>query len=327
MAKRALAGASGGGGDKKPQKLWGGAFGEATDPMMEVFNNSLPFDKKLWAADIRGSKAYAKQLHVCGVLDDAQAADMQTGLDATRAEWASGGFVVVDGDEDIHTANERRLGEHVGTDTAGRLHTGRSRNDQVATDLKLWLRAEVRDLRNDLRALIESARASAAKDESVDALLPGYTHLQRAQPIRWSHWTLAHAWAWTRDADRLDALWRRSDVCPLGSGALAGHPFFAASDRDALADALGFRGGATPNSLDAVSDRDSAVEFVQWAALTGVHLSRWAEDLIIYGTREFGFVSFGQAYSTGSSLMPQKRNPDALELLRGEASRGIPTDF
>jgi len=227
MAKRALAGASGGGGDKKPQKLWGGAFGEATDPMMEVFNNSLPFDKKLWAADIRGSKAYAKQLHVCGVLDDAQAADMQTGLDATRAEWASGGFVVVDGDEDIHTANERRLGEHVGTDTAGRLHTGRSRNDQVATDLKLWLRAEVRDLRNDLRALIESARASAAKDESVDALLPGYTHLQRAQPIRWSHWTLAHAWAWTRDAPprravaaerRLPARIRRARGPPLLRG-------------------------------------------------------------------------------------------------------------
>ncbi|KAH8059653.1 argininosuccinate lyase [Aureococcus anophagefferens] len=242
MSKRALAS---GGGDDKPKKLWGGAFGVATDPMMEVFNNSLPFDKKLWAADVCGSQAYAKALERCGQLDAAQAADMARGLSLTRAEWAAGAFEEVDGDEDIHTANERRLGEHIGGDTAGRLHTGRSRNDQVATDLRLWLRG----------------------------------------------------------------------------GALAGHPFFGPGDRDLLAADLKFGGGPTPNSVDSVSDRDFAIEFCQWAALTGVHLSRWAEDLIVYGTREFAFVKFGEAYSTGSSLMPQKRNPDALELLRGKSAR------
>ena len=318
MSKRALAS---GGGDDKPKKLWGGAFGVATDPMMEVFNNSLPFDKKLWAADVCGSQAYAKALERCGQLDAAQAADMARGLSLTRAEWAAGDFVEVDGDEDIHTANERRLGEHIGGDTAGRLHTGRSRNDQVATDLRLWLRAEVYGLRADLRALIEAARDVAARDESVDALMPGYTHLQRAQPIRFSHWTLSHAWAWTRDLERLDGVFERSDRCPLGSGALAGHPFFGPGDRDLLAADLKFGGGPTPNSVDSVSDRDFAIEFCQWAALTGVHLSRWAEDLIVYGTREFAFVKFGEAYSTGSSLMPQKRNPDALELLRGKSAR------
>ena len=319
MSKRALA--AGSGKDEKPKKLWGGAFGEATDPMMEVFNNSLPFDKKLWAADVCGSKAYAAALARCGQLDGAQAADMERGLDLVRGEWARGSFEEVEGDEDIHTANERRLGEHIGTDTAGRLHTGRSRNDQVATDLRLWLRAEIFELRGDLRTLIAAAADLAARDESICALLPGYTHLQRAQPIRFSHWALAHAWAWTRDAERLDDVFKRSDACPLGSGALAGHPFFGPDDRDRLAADLGFGRGPTPNSVDSVSDRDFAIEFAQWAALLGAHLSRWAEDLIIYGTREFAFVKFGEAYSTGSSLMPQKRNPDALELLRGKSAR------
>jgi len=306
---------------KKPAKLWGGAFGEATDKTMELFNDSLPFDKRLWAADLAGSKAYAAALTEAGVIDQDQSTKMRQGLSDVRKEWASGNFVEIEGDEDIHTANERRLGDLVGTDIAGRLHTGRSRNDQVATDLRLWLRAEVHALRGLLRGLVEDARDVAGSDEAQGALMPGYTHLQRAQPVRYSHWLMSHAWAWTRDAERLDALWARSDRCPLGSGALAGHPFFDEDQRKKLSDSLLFKGGPTPNSMDSVSDRDFAVEFTQWAALLGVHLSRWAEDLIIYGTKEFAFVSFGQRYSTGSSLMPQKRNPDALELLRGKAAR------
>lgn len=299
-------------------KLWGGAFSVDADPIMEQFNASIGFDKKLWAADVRGSVAYAGALARAGVIDSGTLSKLLEGLEVVRREWATGSFELKSSDEDIHTANERRLGELVGGNVAGRLHTGRSRNDQVATDLRLWFRREVFDLREMLLDLVDKARRHAA--ETTDVLCPGYTHLQRAQPIRWSHWQLAHAWAWTRDVERLDALFERSDACPLGSGALAGHPFFAPGDRHALAHELGF-GRITENSIDAVSDRDFCVEFAQWAALLGAHLSRWAEDLIVYGSREFGFVAFGQQYSTGSSLMPQKRNPDALELIRGKAAR------
>jgi len=309
---------------KPTKKLWGGAFapGATVDPVMEAFNASIGFDKALCFADVAGSEAYARALERCGVLSAAQLEAMLRGLAMVRDEWAAGTFVIrPETDEDIHTANERRLGELVGTDIAGRLHTGRSRNDQVATDLRLWLRREIYDLRRQLVALVESAKDVAGRQESLDAVLPGYTHLQRAQPVRWSHFVLSHAWAWSRDAERLDDVFKRSDRSPLGSGALAGHPFFRPGDRATLAADLGFGGGCSPNSLDAVSDRDFCVEFAQWAALLGAHLSRWAEDLIVYGSKEFGYVSFGAAYSTGSSLMPHKRNPDALELLRGKSAR------
>ncbi|KAJ1447877.1 L-Aspartase-like protein [Pelagophyceae sp. CCMP2097] len=308
------------------KKLWGGAFTNvANDPHFDEMNASIGYDKALWAADLHGSQAYARALGKAGVIDEHQAAKMAEGLAQVKEEWSSGAFVIVPAsDEDIHTANERRLGELVGSDVAGRLHTGRSRNDQVATDMKLWLRREAFVLRGELRQLIQTAHDHAAEEQSLNALLPGYTHLQRAQPIRWSHWALslaaAHAWAWTRDAERLDDLARRADACPLGSGALAGHPFFGHTDREALGAELGF-GSVTQNSLDAVSDRDFCIEFAQFGALLGAHLSRWAQDLIIYGTKEFGYVKFGEAYSTGSSLMPQKRNPDALELLRAKSGR------
>jgi len=305
------------------KKLWGGAFGdkEGPDALMEEFNASIAFDKALCMADIAGSKAYARALGRSGVLTENEVKSMCKGLDTIRNEWTDGTFEISwPGDEDIHTANERRLGEVVGTDLAGRLHTGRSRNDQVATDLRLWLRREVFDLRRSLRALIQTARNVAADSKAQDAVMPGYTHLQRAQPIRWSHFVLSHAWAWTRDCERLDALFERSDSCPLGSGALAGHPFFPPGERLHLARELGFS-CITQNSLDAVADRDFCVDFAQWAALLGAHLARWSEDLIIYGSAEFGFVQFGGKYSTGSSLMPQKRNPDALELIRGKAAR------
>ena len=184
---------------KKPAKLWGGAFGEATDKTMELFNDSLPFDKRLWAADLAGSKAYAAALTEAGVIDQDQSSKMRQGLSDVRKEWADGSFVEIEGDEDIHTANERRLGDLVGTDIAGRLHTGRSRNDQVATDLRLWLRAEVHALRSLLRGLVEDARDVAGSDLAQGALMPGYTPLHRAQPVRYSHWLMSHAWAWTRD--------------------------------------------------------------------------------------------------------------------------------
>ncbi|MFN8491230.1 MAG: argininosuccinate lyase [Caldilineaceae bacterium] len=296
-------------------KLWGGRFTGKTDPLMEQFNASITFDKRLWAADIQGSQAYARAIARAGIITDAEAKQIVDGLDQVAQEWQAGQFGIQPGDEDIHTANERRLTELIGA-VAGKLHTGRSRNDQVATDVRLWLRGEIAQLRQYLHQLISVATERAA--EEVDLLMPGYTHLQPAQPIRWSHWILSHTWAWQRDAQRLDELAQRVNVMPLGNGALAGNPF--AIDRHQLAADLGFA-GITPNSLDGVSDRDFIAEFLFWATLTMLHLSRLAEDLIIYSSREFSFVKLADAYSTGSSLMPQKKNPDALELLRGKSGR------
>jgi argininosuccinate lyase len=287
-------------------KLWGGRFTGATDPAMEAFNNSIHFDKRMWRADIDGSIAYARALADAKLLTPAEAEELARGLHLVAGEWAGGTFRILPSDEDIHTANERRLGEHIGP-LAGKLHTGRSRNDQVATDVRLWLKVELAGLRAHLLRLIGVAAARA--EAEVAHLMPGYTHLQPAQPVRWSHWLLSHAWAWQRDLGRLDDAMARLDVMPLGSGALAGHAF--GLDRPALAAALGFSGGATPNSMDAVSDRDFALETAAWASILSVHLSRWAEDLIIYSSAEFGFVTLSDAYSTGSSLMPQKKNPGA----------------
>lgn len=297
------------------KKLWGGRFTGKTDPLMEEFNASIRFDRRLWAADIRGSQAYARALQRAGLLTEAECKAILDGLEQVAQEWMHGQFVIHPEDEDIHTANERRLTELIGP-TAGKLHTGRSRNDQVATDVRLWLLAEIEHLRRHLDQLIAVA-VERAGDE-IDLLMPGYTHLQPAQPVRWSHWLLSHAWAWQRDAQRLEEVAARINVMPLGSGALAGNPF--AIDRQALAKELGFA-DITRNSMDAVSDRDFIVEFLSWATLTMVHLSRFAEDLIIYSSREFGYVTLADAYSTGSSLMPQKKNPDALELLRGKCGR------
>ncbi|MEX1019849.1 MAG: argininosuccinate lyase [Litorilinea sp.] len=298
-------------------KLWGGRFTGPTDPLMEQFNASIGFDRRLWQADIQGSQAYAQALAAAGLIDATEAAAIVQGLDTVAAEWAAGQFVLQAGDEDIHTANERRLTELIGA-VAGKLHTGRSRNDQIATDVRIWLRAEIGGLQDALHQLMATAAQRAAAE--VDLLMPGYTHLQPAQPVRWSHWLLSHAWAWQRDAQRLHELTARVNVLPLGSGALAGNPF--AIDRAQLAKALGF-GAVSPNSMDAVSDRDFIAEFLAWAALTMIHLSRFAEDLIIYSSREFGYVTLADAYSTGSSLMPQKKNPDGLELLRGKTGRVV----
>ena len=283
---------------------------------MEKFNESLPFDKRMWAEDIQGSQAYARALSKAGVLTPDEATQIVNGLGQVAEEWKAGAFEIKQGDEDIHTANERRLSEIIGP-LGGKLHTGRSRNDQVATDTRLWLYNQLLLIRTALRELIKVAADRA--EAEADIIMPGFTHLQPAQTVRWSHWLLSHASAWQRDDQRLTDLMPRVATMPLGSGALAGNPF--GIDRRSLAADLGFIGGVCPNSMDAVSDRDYVAEAVFFGSLHLVHLSRFAEDLIIYSSGQFKFVQCSDAYATGSSLMPQKKNPDALELIRGKGGR------
>lgn len=296
-------------------KMWGGRFRGALDPLMARLNRSLDFDRRLWRADIRGSQAYAQALAKAGVITLDEARQLQEGLDMVQQEFEAGQFLFQDSDEDIHTAVERRLKERIG-EVAGKLHTGRSRNDQVATDMRLFVLEAIAELDAALAGL-QNALVERA-EEALDIILPGYTHLQRAQPVTLAHWLLAYFWMFARDHDRLMDLRRRTAVLPLGSGALAGHPF--GIDRQYLAELLGFPTIA-PNSMDAVADRDFVVETLFWGAVTQMHLSRLAEDLIIWCTAEFGFARLSDAYSTGSSLMPQKRNPDSLELIRGKSGR------
>jgi argininosuccinate lyase len=266
----------------------------------------------MWSQDVRGSIAYAKANAIAGIITQEEADKMVIGLNQVAKEWEEDKFVIKPGDEDIHTANERRLTEIIGSDIGGKLHTGRSRNDQVATDTRLWTVEAERELLIDLKNLI-LAGAEVAK-ENVDVLMAGYTHLQPAQPIRYSHWLLSHLMPLMRDANRLQELIPRANICPLGSGALAGNAF--GIDREYLAKELGFN-GVTLNSLDSVCDRDFVVEFLMWSALFHTHVSQFAEDVIINNLLRGIYID--DAYATGSSLMPQKKNPDALELLRGKA--------
>ncbi len=298
-------------------QLWGGRFSGETDALMRKFNDSIYFDVRLWEADLDGSIAYAKGLARAGVITEKEADVLTDGLDEVRAEFTQKRFEFKTGDEDIHTAVERRLGELIG-DLAGKLHTGRSRNDQVATDTRLWLKRKIVLLREHLNTLQREIIVKAK--EHVDVIMPGYTHLQQAQPVRFSHWLLSFGWMLQRDKERLDDLTRRVDVLPLGSAALAGTPF--PIDREFLADELGFATIST-NSMDAVGDRDYILEFLSWASILQVHLSRLAEDLIIYSSREFSFVELDDAYSTGSSIMPQKKNADSLELIRAKTGRVV----
>ncbi|MCA9897613.1 MAG: argininosuccinate lyase [Ardenticatenaceae bacterium] len=296
-------------------KLWGGRFAKGTDALVHEFNASLRFDVRLAEQDIAGSQAWAQGLVGAGVLTQEEANIIRDGLDKVGEELANGRFQFDPADEDIHTAVERRLTEMVGA-VGGKLHTGRSRNDQVATDFRLWLMGacdEVRDMLTDLqRALIASAEAN------LNLPMPGYTHLQHAQPVTWGHWILSHFWPLVRDQERLAQMRQRTAVLPLGSGALAGTAFPV--DRHALADALGFA-AISQNSLDGVSDRDFAADFLYTATMIGLHLSRLSEQLILFSSSEFGFVRLDDGYSTGSSLMPQKKNPDTLELTRGKSGR------
>lgn len=293
-------------------RLWGGRFNQSTDALAAKFNNSLPVDWRLAEVDVRGSIAWAQALLSARVLTFDETSQMITGLQQVLAEVASGQFVHAPGDEDVHTAVERRLTELIGP-VAGKLHTGRSRNDQVATDFCLWMMEAVDGIGHSIKDLQAALVERAEMDMAV--VLPGYTHLQRAQPILLSHWWLSHFWPLQRDGERFQQLKTQAGVCPLGSGALAGTP--VAIDRQQLATALGFH-SAAQNSLDAVSNRDFAVEFLFNSALMGVHLSRLSEALVIYSSAEFGFIELSDAYSTGSSLMPQKKNPDMLELTRGK---------
>ncbi|ORX43366.1 argininosuccinate lyase [Piromyces finnis] len=300
----------------KTVSLWGGRFTGKVDPLMEKFNASISFDKRMAQADVVGSQAYAKALCRSGIITEHERDALVNGLQQVGEEWKNGTFEISPRDEDIHTANERRLTEIIGSDIGGKLHTGRSRNDQVATDIRIWLRDEARILLNILKELIKCFVDRATKE--IDVLMPGYTHLQRAQPIRWSHWLLSYAFYFKADYERLEQLISRCNQLPLGSGALAGNPFTV--DREFIAQELGFE-GVVPNSLYGVGDRDFIAEFLFWSSLTMCHLSRWAEDLIIYSTAEFNFVVLADAYSTGSSLMPQKKNSDSLELIRGKSGR------
>ncbi|GFT14258.1 argininosuccinate lyase [Nephila pilipes] len=297
------------------EKLWGGRFSEGLSPVMDIFNRSIMFDKQLWDVDIKGSIAYAKALEKCGLVSEEEKSKILLGLTQVSEEWASNAFEIK-GDEDIHSANERRLKEIIGNEIGGKLHVGRSRNDQVATDVRLWLREQSSVLKSLLISFTRIC-CERAKNE-IEILMPGYTHLQRAQAIRWSHWLLSYAWYFHNDGNKLEDIISRMNVCPLGSGALAGNPFNI--DRDFLAKELGFS-GCTPNSLLAVSDRDFIAEFLFWGALVATHFSKWAEDLLLYSTKEFGFVTIADAFCTGSSLMPQKKNADSLELIRGKSGR------
>ncbi|MBN1317419.1 MAG: argininosuccinate lyase, partial [Anaerolineales bacterium] len=296
-------------------KLWGGRFSGETDELMHRFNASLAFDVRMFHQDITGSSAWARALLRSGMLSAEETDQIIGGLEQVRVELAKERFDFSPADEDIHTAVERRLTEIIGP-VGGKLHTGRSRNDQVATDLRLYLMDLLQSLRE---AVIQLQTAIVEKAEiHLDVIMPGYTHLQQAQPISFGHWLMSYFWKVQRDKERLDDARERISVLPLGAGALAGNPL--GIDRQAIAEELGFSSVA-PNSLDAVADRDFVIEILSWAALLQVHLSSLAEDLIIWSSREFGYVEADDAYVTGSSLMPQKKNPDALELIRGKTGR------
>ncbi|MDQ1445694.1 MAG: argininosuccinate lyase [Acidimicrobiaceae bacterium] len=297
--------------------LWSGRFGEGPSEELLAFTVSLPFDRRLAADDLEGSRAHVRGLGRVGVLTNDEVAILIAALDHVGEELAHGIFKFLDSDEDVHTAVERRVTEIAGA-AGAKLHTGRSRNDQVATALRLFAKRELNETARRVMALqrVLHERAVAAED----CYLPGYTHMQRAQPVLLAHHLLAHGWALARDVDRLLATVHRLDVSPLGAGALAGSSL--PLDPDAVADDLGFR-ARFENSLDAVSDRDFVAEALFDLALLGVHLSRIGEEVVLWSTEEFGFLRLHDAFATGSSMLPQKKNPDVAELARGKAGRLI----
>jgi argininosuccinate lyase len=297
------------------QEMWGGRFRGRPSELMAEINASIRFDKRLWREDIAGSRAHAAMLRDQGIIPAGDAQAILNGLDAIAAEYERDGVPEDVALEDIHMTVEHRLGEMIG-EAAGRLHTARSRNDQVATDFRLWVRTacdEAADAIRDLqRALVTRA------EEQVETIMPGFTHLQVAQPVTLGHHLMAYHEMLQRDVSRVSDARARLNECPLGSAALAGTGF--PIDRDATATALGFD-KATANSLDSVSDRDFALDYLAAAAQCALHLSRLAEELILWANPQFGFVKLSDDYSTGSSIMPQKRNPDAAELVRGHSGR------
>ncbi|MEK6283526.1 MAG: argininosuccinate lyase [Acidobacteriota bacterium] len=300
----------------KAKNLWGGRFGGQPDPSFTKFNNSFAFDRRLFGVDIRASMAHCQGLVGAGVLSVEEGDRIKGGLQAILEKGINDKdyFEEIE-TEDVHSFVEARLVEMVG-DAGRKLHTGRSRNDQVATDLRLWLREGIDQLSANVRDTQEALLELAEKNR--DAVMPGYTHLQRAQPILFAHWCLAYFEMMARDRERLAETQKRVNVLPLGSGAVAGTSF--PIDREAVAAELGFD-TVSRNSMDAVSDRDFCVEFASTCSLIMMHLSRLAEEIILYSTNEFGFFELSDAVATGSSLMPQKKNPDSMELVRGKAGR------
>jgi argininosuccinate lyase len=297
-------------------KLWGGRFSKEADRSIEAFTASLPFDQRLAAWDIRGSIAHARMLGHTGILTAEEAATIVAGLEGIAAEIEDGARPIAAGEaEDIHSLVEQRLRERIGP-LAGKLHTARSRNDQVATDTRLYLMAEADALREGIRSLQETLLRHA--EAHVETVLPGLTHMQHAQPIVLAHHLLAYFWMLGRDRERLDDWQRRVEVLPLGSGALAGTPF--PIDRDFVARELGFA-RVSENSIDGVADRDFVIELAAALALLMTHLSRLAEEVALWATREFGYLELDDAVATGSSIMPQKKNPDVAELARGKSGR------
>ncbi len=297
------------------QKLWGGRFDGKTDALIERLNNSLSFDARLWSEDIQGSVAHAQMLGAVGIITVSEAAQICDGLNAIAADLSSGKILLPEDAEDVHSAVEWLLRERIGT-VAGKLHTARSRNDQIATDIRLYLREEINLIDSELSDF-QSTLIDIANSE-IDTILPGFTHLQHAQPVVLAHHILAYFWMVDRDRERLKDTYSRVNRLPLGAGALAGTGF--AIDRMMVAESLGFT-EILENSLDAVADRDFAVEFLSCASILMMHLSRLAEEIILWNSPEFRFVSLDDTVTTGSSIMPQKKNPDVAELVRGKTGR------
>lgn len=297
--------------------LWSGRFTENVSEFTQRFGASLPVDKALYAQDIAGSKAHAKMLAKVGVISEEDARQIAAGLDRIKADIESGGFSFDINDEDIHMSVEKALTAEIG-DAGARLHTGRSRNDQVATDTRLYAKQRATDL---MRANVALRHALIGQAEAnFDVILPGYTHMQHAQPVLFSHHMLAYVWMLARDYRRLQAARDAADACPLGAAALAGTTY--PLDRQMTAGELGFA-SVVPNSLDAVSDRDFLLDLDYACAVSCMHLSRLCEELVLWSTSEFGFIELSDAFSTGSSIMPQKKNPDFAELIRGKTGRVI----
>ena len=307
--------------DNQSQPLWHGRFSSGPAEELLAFTESLSFDKRLWKDDIAGSLAHVKGLGHAGILPLSEVAQIETALKQVASEFANGTFEFVAGEEDIHTSIERRVTQIAGP-VGGKVHTGRSRNDQCVTALRLWTKRELAALAERLIALCDvlTQRADLAGWGSDGVYLPGYTHVQRAQPVLLAHHLMAHAWAFTRDIDRLISTIKRADVSPLGAGALAGSSL--SLDPDFTAREMGFADRFS-NSLDAVSDRDFVAEALFDLALIGTHLSRIGEEWVLWTSEEFGFATLDDRYATGSSMLPQKKNADIAELARGKAGRLI----
>ena len=297
------------------KKLWGGRFQKETDKLVEDFHSSISFDQRLYRQDIRGSQAHARMLGKTGIISEKEAEQIIQGLEEILAHIEEGRLEFEVGAEDIHMNIEKVLIDRIGQ-VGKKLHTARSRNDQVALDTRLYLKEEIRSIQSLLINLQETLLRLSR--EHLDTIMPGYTHLQKAQPITYAHYLMAYFQMFKRDWERLEDCYGRTDVLPLGSGALAGTTF--PIDRQMVAEELGFA-AISENSLDAVSDRDYVIEFIAAVSLLMMHLSRFCEEIILWSSDEFRFLELDDAYSTGSSIMPQKKNPDVAELIRGKTGR------